>query len=99
MTINEYQKKCVDQLPKYLYRGDEALLGLMSLNATTGKCMELYKKTLYEGTELPQEEFLDTLSEILFGVAVVAHAFDTNLGKLFKRNAEKIDSDAGDDNN
>ena len=101
MTINEYQKKCVSKLPRYLYRGDEALMALLALNGTTGDCVKLYKKTLYEGAELPKEALLDNLSEIIFCTAIFAHSMDVNLDAVFKRSVERInkttESYAGDD--
>ena len=103
MTINNYQKKCISTLPKYLYRGDEALMALMSLNGVAGECIELYKKTLYEGSELPQERLLDNLSEAIFSVAIASHAFDVDLESVFKRSVERVNkalenknSDVGD---
>ena len=106
MTINDYQKKCVAQLPKYMYRGDEALLALMSLNGTAGNCIEMYKKTLYEGAELPQEALVKALSQGIFSIAVAAHAFDVDLESIFKKSVEMINeseaktkSDSGDNNN
>lgn len=107
MTINDYQKKCVQTLPKFMYRGDETLMALMSLNGVAAENMELYKKTLYEGAELPRERLLDNLSETIFSVAIAAHAFDVDLEKVFKRSVERVnkvlaekesksDTDAGD---
>lgn len=103
MTINDYQKKCVQTLPKFLYRGDEALMALLSLSSTAGDSIEMYKKTLYEGAELPQEALIDNLSEVIFSVAIAAHAFDVDLEKVFKRSVERVNkalekknSDAGD---
>lgn len=90
MTINDYQKKCVQTLPKYLYRCDEFLIAFMSLSSVAGSTIELYKKTLYEGAELPQERLLDNLSEAIFSVAIASHAFDVDLEKVFKRSVERV---------
>lgn len=90
MTINDYQKKCVQTLPKFMYRGDEALMALLSLNGVAAENIELYKKTLYEGAELPQEKVLDNLSEAIFSVAIAAHAFDVDLEKVLKRSVERV---------
>lgn len=90
MTINDYQKKCVSTLPKFLYRGDETLMSLMSLSATAGDCIDKYKKTLYDGSELPQEAIMDNLSEAIFSIAIAAHAFDTDLESIFKRSVDKV---------
>ena len=107
MTLNTYQKKCVSMLPKYIYRGDEALMALMALSGVAGDNIVIYKKVLYEGSELPKETLLDNLSEAVYSIAIAAHAFDMDLESVFKRSVEKIDkaieekkakTDAGDKN-
>jgi hypothetical protein len=91
-----------------MYRGEETLMALLSLSGSAGENIELYKKTLYEGAELPQERLLDNLSEAIFSVAIAAHAFDVDLESVFKRSVEKVNkvlaekeakvkSDAGDE--
>lgn len=85
MTLNELQRKCVGSLPKYLARGDEALLGLLGLNSSAGDLVGMYKKTLYEGAELPQKEFVEALSHCIYFVAVAAHAVDMDLESVLKR--------------
>ncbi len=94
MTLNEYQQKCVDALPKYLYRGDEALIGLMGLNSSAGKCIDIYKKTLYEGCELDNRELAVVLNDAIHCIAVVAHAIDYNLSDVLKL---ETNPDAGDE--
>lgn len=96
MTLNEYQQKCVDALPKYLYRGDEALIGLMGLSSSAGKSIELYKKTLYEGKELDNKALAELLGDAVHCVAVIAHAIDYNLADVLKLDMEK-NPDAGNE--
>lgn len=100
MTLKQYQTLCVKSEPKYLTRGDEALLGLMSLNAASGKALEMYKKTLFEGSQLDKEVFIETLGWVICNVATIAHAFDVELADVLKKNANMLEStensDAGD---
>lgn len=100
MTLNELQKNCVKAVPiKHPTRGDEALYSLWSINAAAGDLVGMYKKTLYEGAELPQKEFVDDLCEIIRYVAVAAHAVDVDLESIMKQVASDVkekDSDAGD---
>lgn len=106
MTLKEYQKLCIKSEPPYLTRGDEALLGLMGLNAASGECIKLYKKTLYEGAELDQKGLVDALGWAICNVAQIAHAIDVDLETVLRGNADELakcienpaaeNSDAGD---
>ena len=69
MTINEYQKKCISALPKFMYRGEQTLHALRNLSGVSEENLTLYNKTASEGSELPKEALLDNLSETLFSVA------------------------------
>lgn len=103
MTLKEYQTLVVSSEPKYLSRGEEALLGLMTLNAASGKLFDLYAKSLFEGAELAPEPFLDELGEVIRNVAILAHVVDKELGDVMRKSVEQLrndtdeDSDAGDE--
>ena len=99
MTLNELQKNCVKNLPPHLTRGDETLLSLMGLNSAAGDLLGMYKKTLFETSELPQKEFVEALSHSIYFVAIAAHAVDVDLESIMKTVASDVkekDSDAGD---
>lgn len=100
MTLNELQMNCVKTLPPYLTRGDETLVSLLGLNNEAGNLAGMYKKTLYEGAELPQKAFVESLSEVIRYVAIAAHAVDVDLESIMKHVAKdcksKDESDAGD---
>lgn len=102
MTLNELQKNCVKAVPiKYHTRGDEALWSLWGVSDAAGDLVHIYKKTLYEGAELPKDRFVDDLCEIIRNVAVAAYAIDVDLESVMKRVNEQTKmvntySDAGD---
>ena len=99
MTLNELQMNCVKNLPPYLTRGDETLLSLLALNSEAGNLVGMYKKTLYEGAELPQKAFVESLSELIRHVAIAAHAVDVDLESIMRSVAEDVkekNSDVGD---
>lgn len=95
MTLKEYQKLCIKSEPKYLTRGEEALMGLMGLNAASGKCLELYKKPLFEGSELPQDGLLEAMGEAVKSIVWIAHAIDVDLETVLKRNAASLKLSTG----
>lgn len=96
MTLKEYQKLCIKSEPKYLTRGQEALTGLMELNSAAGKCLDLYKKPLFEGSELPQDGLLEAMGEAVKSIVWIAHAIDVDLETVLKKSVESLNSDAGD---
>lgn len=90
MALNELQKNCVKSIPiKHPTRGDETLLSLLGLNSAAGDLVGMYKKTLYEGAELPQKAFVDDLCEIIRYVAVAAHAVDVDLESILREVNER----------
>ena len=104
MTLNELQQESVKLEPKYLTRGEEALLGLLGLNSASGKCLELYRKTLFEGDAMTSERLLEALGEVVCYVAITAHSSDIELDKVMRKAADMVrmkleekDSDAGDE--
>ena len=107
MTLKDYQKLCIETEPKYLTRGEEALLGLMGLNAASGEAFKLYKKPLFEGSELPQDALLEALGDAICNICRIAHAIDVDLEAVLRRSAKTLNecitkpavvdnSDAGD---
>lgn len=90
MTLKDYQTLCVQSEPKHLTRGEEALLGLMGLNAAAGTALGMYHKTLFEGVELPQEGLLETLGEAIRHIAIVAHAADIELVEVLRQDAASL---------
>ena len=98
MELKEFQNECLKLIPKYLTRGDEALIGLMGLNSGSGAVLKRYKKTLYDNHELDTNGFTDELAYILCYLAITAHAIDCDLETVMERCVEKI-RDAGDQKN
>lgn len=90
MTPNEYQKECLRTEPKFLTRGEEALMGLMGLNGEAGECIDLYKKTLYHGHPLDREHLAKELGDVAWYLAVTAHAIDYDLESILQMNVDKL---------
>lgn len=91
MTLKQYQALCIKTEPKHLTRGEEALMGLMGLNAASGKCLELYKKPLFEGSELPQDGLLEAVGEAVKSIVWIAHAIDVDLETVLKKSVETLE--------
>ena len=97
MTLNQLQNNCVKKLPLYLTRGDETLLSLMGLNSASGDLLGMYKKTLFETSELPKEEFVEALGNCIYFVAISAHAVDVDLESIMKKVAASCENKEGEE--
>ena len=91
MTLKDYQSLCINAEPPHLTRGNEALLGLMGLNAAAGEALGMYHKTLFEGVVLDEKRVTEVLGEAIRHIAIVAHAADIELVEVFKRDAERLE--------
>ena len=90
MLINEYQKECLRTMPKFMPRGEETLMGLMGLNSEAGECINLYKKTLFNGDPLDNKQLVSDLGDALWYIAVTAHALDYDLETIMQANIDKL---------
>ena len=97
MTLKDYQTLCIKSEPKYLTRGEEALLGLTGLNAATGEALGMYHKTLFEGVVLDEKRLTEVLGEAIRHIAIVAHAADIELVEVLRRDYERLQPDTGDE--
>lgn len=95
MTLKQYQSLCIKSEPPYLTRGDEALLGLLGLNASSGECLRLYKKTLYEGAELDQKGIVRALGWAICDISRIAHAIDVDLETVLRASADELNDELG----
>lgn len=91
MTINEYQKECVNATPKDLYRGERALMSIMKISYDSGCLMNTYKQVLYNERPLNREDMCYWLSCLASDIAICADAFDYDLETAMACNLNKSD--------
>lgn len=90
LSPNAYQKECLRTLPKLQTRGEEMLHGLIGLGGEAGECLDLYKKVLYHNHPMDYTHLQKELGDVLWYVAVTAHAMDCDLEKIMQMNIEKL---------
>lgn len=90
MTINEYQEAALRTNDNTLGWLETLLNGLMGLNGEAGECIDLLKKTLFQGHILDEKHMAKELGDVAWYLAVSAHAIGYKLEDIFKMNIEKL---------
>lgn len=89
--INDYQKAALRTAnnSENLY----ALLqeGLMGLNGEAGECIDILKKSMFQGHELDPDHLAEELGDVAWYLAVSAHAIGWSLEDILKKNIEKLE--------
>ena len=69
---------------------DQLLVGALGLGGEAGEVLELIKKHFYHGKDLPAEELLLELGDVLWYVAYTADAIGLTLEDVAKANNAKL---------
>lgn len=90
MTINEYQKNAMRTANYDLSRLQLLENGLMGLNGEAGECIDILKKHLFQGHELDTEHIAKELGDVVWYLAVSAHAIGYDLEEIMQMNVDKL---------
>lgn len=90
MTINEYQQEalCTESGMDKTY--PRLLNGLMGLNGEAGECIDLLKKSYFQGHELDKMHLALELGDVAWYLAVSADALGYDLSTIFEMNLAKL---------
>lgn len=96
MSINEYQRKAMRTASGMNYDavGGNGLLlnGLMGLNGEAGECIDLLKKSIFQGKPLDKGHLAKELGDVAWYLAVSAQALGYDLETVFKMNIAKLEA-------
>ena len=89
MTGNEYQLKALRTANTG--KKEELLLnGILGLCGETGEVADIVKKWNFQGHELDCAALLDELSDVMWYVAITAHAIGVTLDDVMQHNVDKL---------
>jgi NTP pyrophosphatase (non-canonical NTP hydrolase) len=103
LTANDYQRMAMRTASGMQNDvvGEHGLLlnGLMGLNGEAGECVDILKKTLFQGHELDREHMIEELGDVAWYLAVACEGIGatleevmfSNVWKLMKRYPEGFD--------
>ena len=89
MTGNEYQNAAL-RTAAGLNHKQLLINGVMGLNGEAGEVIDLVKKHLFQGHELPTDKLLDELGDVLWYLAISAAAIGRNLEEVMEHNVSKL---------
>lgn len=92
MTINEYQKAALRTATGVCTatRDNMLLNGVMGLNGEAGECIDVLKKSLFQGHELSKEKLIEELGDVCWYVVITAEALGVPLERVMESNIEKL---------
>ena len=90
MTPNEYQKEALRTASGMSKEYPRILNGLMGLNGEAGECIDLLKKTEFQGHDFDPMKMVDELGDVLWYVAQLATGLGVTLEYVAQHNVDKL---------
>lgn len=96
MSPNDYQQACL-RTESYIidfsdmFEHQRILQGLMGLNGEAGECIDILKKTLFQGHAFDKEHLAKELGDVAWYLAISANAIGYSLETIFQMNIDKLD--------
>lgn len=96
ITPNIYQQECLRTDSKYEgydeseKPGARLTNGLMGLNGEAGECIDILKKSVFQGHDLDREHLAEELGDVLWYVAISADALGYTLEQIMIMNSRKL---------
>lgn len=91
LTADDYQRAALRTAQVTTLMDEDLLLnGVMGLCGESGECIDLVKKTRFQGHGLDRDKFLLELGDVAWYLAVAAHGAGFRLSEVFEANVDKL---------
>lgn len=90
MKLNEYQALAARTINPELTPWQQVQNGCYGMCGEAGECIDLLKKTEFQGHPFNREEFLEELSDVLWYVAQAATGMGVTLDEVGRLNIDKL---------
>lgn len=92
MTGNMYQSLALVTANKEMLREQESALlnGVLGMCGESGEIADMFKKRAFQGHDLDMEEVAKELGDVLWYVALAAHAAGYELDTIMQMNVAKL---------
>lgn len=89
MTLNDYQK-AAERTSGNLTSWDKVRNGCYGLNGEAGECIDILKKTEFQGHDFDPMKMVDELGDVLWYVAQLATGLGVTLEYVAQHNVDKL---------
>ena len=89
MTLNDYQK-AAERTSGNLTSWDKVRNGCYGLNGEAGECIDILKKTEFQGHAFDPMKMVDELGDVLWYVAQLATGLGVTLEYVAQHNVDKL---------
>ena len=90
ITPNEYQKQALTTQNPDVLKDLKIVEGVMGLAGEAGECVDMVKKTVFQGHELDKEHLAKELGDVAWYLAESADAIGYDLETIFLKNLNKL---------
>lgn len=90
MTINEYQREALRTANSTNENDLLIVNGVMGLCGESGECIDLLKKSMFQGHELDKVHLAKELGDVAWYLAVSAYSIDYDLERVLQMNVDKL---------
>lgn len=90
ITPNEYQKQALTTQNPDVLKDLKIVEGVMGLAGEAGECVDMVKKTVFQGHELDKEHLAKELGDVAWYLAESADAIGYDLETIFLKNLKKL---------
>ena len=87
---NEYQKQALTTQNPDVLKDLKIVEGVMGLAGEAGECVDMVKKTVFQGHELDKEHLAKELGDVAWYLAESADAIGYDLETIFLKNLNKL---------
>ncbi len=90
MNLNEYQELALRTAGNHGDFDRTLMYTALGLNGEAGEVAELIKKAFFHGHDLDRDKLMKELGDVLWYLAVMAHALDMSLEEVGQHNIDKL---------
>lgn len=85
MTENEYQKEAM----RTAKPAGLLINGVMGLCGEAGECIDIVKKSVFQGHDLDKDHLIEELGDVAWYLAITAAAIGCDLSEILQANIDK----------
>jgi NTP pyrophosphatase (non-canonical NTP hydrolase) len=90
MDFKGYEELALRTKGFYTDKFAQALNGAMGLAGEAGEVIDVFKKAMFQGHELPREKLIEEVGDIMWYIPLIAQALGTSMEEIAIQNIEKL---------